>query len=113
MYILIKQALCPGLKKKIGEMIDSGEISTWKFVKEEDKMRLMHTSDAQYDSVVLRFITTYIDGEPYYKILPSVRLNVENVDLAKDKFGVVLGRFSEILNCHFSIISNYKTILIP
>ena len=105
--------MCPDLKKKIGEMIDSGEIKTWKFVIEEDKKRLMYTSDAQYDSVVLRFITTYIDGEPYHKILPTVRLNVDNIDLAKDKFGVVLGRFSEILNCHFSKIDNYKTILIP
>lgn len=112
MHILIKTSLCPDLKKQISDLIDDDEIKTWKFIIDDGKRRLMHiSSDNQYDDVVLRFITSYVDGVSYIKILPTVRTGIDNCAKAKMHFGVVLGRFSELLNSHFDEIGQYLTVL--
>lgn len=112
MYILIKKSLCPDLKKQISDLIDDDEITTWEFVVDDGKRRLLHvSSDNQYDDVVLRFITSYIDGISYIKILPTVRTGIDNQMKAKLHLGIVLGRFSEILNTHFDGIGQYLTVL--
>ena len=112
MYILIKTSLCPELKKQIWEMIDVGEINTWKFIKEDGKRRLEHTSSlGHYDKVVLRFINTYIDGVSYIKIMPTTKVGETDHDAAEKQKGVVLGRFAELLNTHFSEIGSYETVL--
>lgn len=112
MYILVRTSLCPDLKKQIGNLIDEEEIDTWQFIVEDGKRRLMHKpSDCQYDDVVLRFITTIVDGVSYIKILPTIRTGVENQMRAKMHKGIVLGRFAELLNTHFDVIDQYTTIL--
>ena len=93
-------------------MIDEGKIESWKFVVEEGKTRLLHKpSSDQYDKVVLRFINTYIEGESHIKILPTMRIGETNISEAKAQMGVVLGRFAELINCHFPEIECYTTIL--
>lgn len=112
MYILIKTSICPDLKKQISNLVEDGELNTWKFVTEDGKRRLkLISNDNQYDDVVLRFLTTYIDGVSFIKILPSIANEAHDKMQAMLHFGIVLGRFSELLNIHFSVISSYKTIL--
>ena len=111
MYILIRKSFCPNLKIKIMDKIESSAIRTWQFVVEEEKERLMHTSDEQYEDVVLRFIKTTREGILYTKVLPTVRAGVQDVDKAESHFGIVLGRFAELLNCHFNYIESYETVL--
>ena len=111
MYILIKKALCPTLKHDIVEMIDAKKLHTWSYVEEEERKRLIHVGDDQYQDVVLRFINTSKDGQQFLKILPSVKLGAKDQKLAKQHFGVVLGRFAELLNCHFQVIASYETVI--
>lgn len=112
MYILIKTSLCPELKKQIREMIDEGIINTWTFITEEGKRRLEHSSSSgQYDKVVLRFINTFIDGVSFIKIIPTTKVGEADHDAAEDQKGIVLGRFAELLNTHFSEIGSYETVI--
>lgn len=112
MYILVKTSVCPDLKKQISDLIDEEEIETWKFVVEEGKRRLMHTpSNSQYDDVVLRFITTLVDGVSYIKIMPTVRLGAVDQMRAMMHKAIVLGRFAELLNVYFDFIGQYTTVL--
>ena len=105
-------SLCPDLKKEISELIKEDEITTWRFVIDDGKRRLMHvTNDNQFNDVVLRFITTYVDGVSFIKILPTVATDAQNQMRAKLHLGIVLGRFAELLNTHFCEIGQYKTIL--
>lgn len=113
MYILIRNNFS-SLKADIKRKIEAGEIETWKFVVEDDRSRLMHkSSDNQYDEILLRFITTHSLGPECLKIAPKVKNDV--ADKRKEKaealFGLVLGRFAELLNCHFPEIGAYETIL--
>ena len=97
------------IKERIRKMIKDGEVLTWKFVTEENHSRLMHTGDKQYEDVVLKFLTK--EGENNVTIEPKVRDGVKDTDTAKNHFGVVMGRFAELLNCHFADIKTYKTII--
>ena len=111
MYILIRNNY-DNLKSEIKSQIDNGEIRTWKFVLEEERTRLMHIGENnQYGDVVLRFITTHDEGVECLKILPTVKLDADDIETAKSHFGVVLGRFSELLNNHFEEIGYYETYL--
>jgi|GEM_PF-3405624 hypothetical protein len=112
MYILIKRSLCPELKNEIGEMIDNKIISTWEFIHEEGKRRLKHTSkERQYNDVVLRFLNSYIEGVSYIKIIPTVVLGKEENETTEAHCAIVLSRFAELLNCHFSKIGAYETVI--
>ncbi len=113
MYILIRRNYNT-LKADIKNKIETGEIDTWKFVIEDERTRLMHiTPDKQYEDVLLRFITTHSEGPECLKIVPKVKNNIcaEDRQEAENHLGVVLGRFAELLNCHFLEIGAYETIL--
>lgn len=111
MYILIKNK-DHSFKSEIKKLIEDGAIETWEFVLEEEHSRLMHIgSSKQYNDVVLRFITTYIEGVGCLKVLPTVKKDAKDIDRAKEHLGIVLGRFAEMLNCHFTGIGSYETIL--
>lgn len=113
MYILIRKNYT-SLKADIKKKIETGEILTWEFVVEENRSRLMHTgSEKQFDDVLLRFITSHVDGQECLKIVPRVKigLTVNEIAKAESHLGLVLGRFAEILNCHFTEIGTYETIL--
>lgn len=113
MFILIRNNYS-SLKADIKRKIEAGEIETWKFVMEDDRLRLMHkSSDNQYDDILLRFITTHSEGPECLKIAPKVKNGVagKRKQEAEDLFGLVLGRFAEMLNCHFPEIGAYETIL--
>ena len=70
MYILIKNK-DHTFKSEIKKLIEKGSIDTWKFVVEDERTRLMHVgSSNQYNDVVLRFITSYIEGVECLKIVP-------------------------------------------
>ncbi len=112
MYILINAEKCSDFKKRISDMINEGEIRTWEFVIEEGKRRLMHKGDdEQYSDVVLRFLNSHDEGGQFIKIRPTIKLGVKDEEKAKSHFGLVLGRFSEVINCHFPEIGTYTTIL--
>lgn len=112
MYILIRTTRCPELKSEIGEMIENKKITTWEFIVEEGKRRLKHIpKDGQYDDVVLRFLNSYFDGVSYIKIIPTVVLGKEENGETEEHCGIILGRFAELLNCHFSKIGSYETVL--
>lgn len=113
MYILIRNNYS-SLKADIKKKIAAGDIETWKFVLEDDRFRLMHIgSDNQYNDVLLRFITTHSEGTECLKIVPKVKNDVTGKSRqdAERHLGIVLGRFSELLNCHFQEIGKYETIL--
>ena len=113
MYILIRKNY-GSLKADIRKKIEAGEIETWKFVTEDDRSRLMHIgSDNQYDDVLLRFITTHSEGSECLKIVPKVKNDVTGKSRhdAEKHLSLVLGRFAELLNCHFQEIGEYETIL--
>lgn len=111
MYILIKNK-DHTFKSEIKELIENGSIDTWTFIIEDERTRLMHIgSSNQYNDVVLRFITSYLDGVKCLKIVPSVKNDSQDTENAKNHFGIVLGRFSEMLNCHFTEIGSYETFL--
>lgn len=111
MYILIKESACPNLKHDISSMIDNHLIRTWEFVIEEGKKRLQHTGDEQYGDVVIRFINTHLEGETYFKILPTIKVDAGDKESAESHLPIVLGRFAELLNSHFVGIGKYQTIL--
>lgn len=111
MYILIKKIICPNLKSDIIKMIDAHQLSKWDYVEEEERRRLVYIGEDQYNDVVLRFINTSKDGLQYLKILPTVRLDAQDRELAEKHFGIVLGRFAELLNSHFTMIGCYETML--
>ena len=81
-------------------------------ITEEGKRRLEHSSSSgQYDKVVLRFINTFIDGVSFIKIIPTTKVGEADHDAAEDQKGIVLGRFAELLNTHFSEIGSYETVI--
>ena len=96
------------IKDRIKKMIEDNEIRTWVFVREEYS-RLMHDGDEQYEDVVLMFKSK--EGENSVDIVPKVRDGVEDKETAESHFGIVMGRFAELLNCHFPDLESYKTFL--
>lgn len=111
MYILIRNNF-NGIKAEIKSQIDNGKIKTWSFVKEDQRTRLMHTGeDNQYNDVVLRFLTTHEEGIECLKIMPTMKKDAVDDKKAESHFGIVLGRFSELLNTHFEKIGCYETYL--
>ena len=111
MYILIKNK-DHTFKSEIKKLIENGAIDTWEFVLEDERTRLMHVgSSRQYNDVVLRFFTSYIEGVECLKIVPSVKKDSKDIEKAKEHYGIVLGRVSEMLNCHFKEIGSYETFL--
>lgn len=112
MYILVNAEKCPDFKKRISDMIDEGEIRTWEFIIEGGKRRLLHKGDDdQYSDVVLRFLNSHDEGGPFIKVRPAIKEGVVDEDRAKSHYGLVLGRFAEVINCHFPEIDSYTTIL--
>lgn len=112
MYILVNADKCPDFKKKISDMIEEGEIKTWEFVIDDGKRRLKHKSDdKQYDDVVLRFLNSHDEGGAFIKIRPFAKTGTKDTEKAESHFGIVLGRFAEVINCHFPEIGSYTTIL--
>lgn len=113
MYILIKSGY-ESLKSSIQNLIETGQIKTWEFIVEEERRRLRYIGDEnQYADVVLRFITSYYDGMECLKIVPTIRKATprNNQKIAEKTVGIVLGRFSELLNTHFIEIGSYETML--
>lgn len=112
MYILVNANKCPDFKKRISDMIDDGEIDTWEFIEEDNRRRLMHKSSSeQYSDVVLRFLNSHDEGGLFIKVRPTVKIGVKDEEKAKSHFGLVLGRFAEVINCHFPEIGSYTTFL--
>lgn len=116
MKIIVDGKLPKEWKENLKEMMRSGEVRTWEFVKDGGYERLVHTGDKQYEGVVIRLIQPSDDerktGVKYTHFMPVVRESVkgeEEIEVAKNHFGVVLGRFAEVLNCHFPEIKSYKT----
>jgi len=100
------------MRERIRKMIKDKEVLTWEFVEEDNYYRLMHNGDEQYEDVVLMFKST--KGKNYVNIEPKVRDGVEGLkekETAESHFGVVMGRFAELLNCHFADLGSYKTYL--
>lgn len=111
MYILIKNN-DHTLKSEINKLIEDKKLNTWQFITEEDRTRLVHIGeDNKYSDVVLRFITSYVDGVDCLKIVPSVRKDTNDTKTAQSHFGIVLAKFSEVLNSHFAGIGSYETVL--
>lgn len=113
MYILIKNDYST-LKADIKKKIEAKEILTWEFVIEEERSRLMHIgSEKQFDDVLLRFVTSHANGQECLKIVPRVKIGLigSKRTEAESHIGLVLGRFAELLNCHFTEIGSYETIL--
>ena len=93
-------------------MIDEGKIKTWEFVIDDGKRRLHHKGeDHQYSDVVLRFLNSHDEGGLFIKVRPSIKSGVKDEAKAQSHFGLVLGRFAEVINCHFPEIGSYTTIL--
>ena len=69
----------------------------------------MHKGDEQYEDVVLMFKSK--KDENSVDIEPKVRDDVEDIETAESHFGVVMGRFAELLNCHFPDIESYRTFI--
>lgn len=112
MYILIKNEY-ENIKSEIKKLINDGKLPTWQFVTEDERSRLMHIGeDNQYNDVVLRFITSYYEGGECLKILPTVKNDAADKSKAKMHFGIVLGRFAELLNNYFEKIGTYETMLL-
>ena len=112
MYILVNAIKCPEFKKRISDMIDKGEIRTWEFVIDDGKRRLLHKGeDGRFSDVVLRFLTSHDEGGLFIKVRPSVKIGVKDEKKAQTHFGLVLGRFAEVINCHFPEIGSYVTVL--
>ena len=112
MHILVNAAKCPDFKKRISDMIDEGKIKTWEFVIDDGKRRLHHKGeDHQYSDVVLRFLNSHDEGGLFIKVRPSIKSGVKDEAKAQSHFGLVLGRFAEVINCHFPEIGSYTTIL--
>lgn len=118
MKIIVNGYLPNEWRKALKEMMASRKIITWAFVKDGGFERLVHTGDEQYEDVVIRLVQPGKDeiekGVKYTHFMPAVRESVKGADeieVAKNHFGVVLGRFAEVLNCHFPEIKNYKTEL--
>lgn len=100
------------MRKRIEKMIKDNEIRTWEFIEEDGYKRLMHNCDDQYKDVVLRFLTK--KEENYVIIEPKIKDGIdkkEEKETAESHFGIVMGRFAELLNCHFPQLGSYKTFL--
>lgn len=118
MRIIVNGYLPNEWKKELKEMIKKDEIRTWEFVMDGGYERLVHTGDEQYEDVVIRLIqpgeNEIEKGVKYTHFVPAVRESVkgsDKIEVAKSHFGIVLGRFAEVLNCHFPEIKNYRTEL--
>lgn len=112
MHILVNAQKCPDFKKRISDMIKEGEIITWEFVIDEGKRRLLHKGEnGQFADVVLRFLNSHDEGGQFIKVRPSIKTGVKDEKTAQSHFGLVLGRFAEVINCHFPEIGSYTTVL--
>lgn len=118
MKIIVDGKLPKEWREDLKEMMASKKIVTWKFVKDGGIDRLVHTGDKQYEDVVIRLVPPGKDeqdkGIKYTQFVTTVKESVkgeEEIEVAKIHFGVVLGRFAEVLNCHFPEIKNYRTEL--
>lgn len=112
------------LRQEILEMAENGEWETWTLVrlKSEDGdrpiCRLIHTPshDNQYRSIRLRLRLPSEEDlfykESYLDIIPYIANNCDLTDEEiKNKSGIVLGRFCEILNRYFDSIKEYRVLL--
>jgi len=118
MKIKVKGYEPKDFRKSLKDKIENNEIRTWEFIQEGRYQRLLHTGDDQYSDVVVRLVAPSEEdaknGILYTEFIPSVRETVKNkkdISTAISHFGVVLGRFAELLNCHYPEIGEYKTIL--
>lgn len=118
MKIIVDGNLSKDWKNALKRKFESKEILTWKFVNDGEYERLVHTGDKQYEDVVIKLLQPKEDdikkGVKYTHFEPDVRESVkgaDNIEVAKSHFGIVMGRFAEVLNCHFREIKNYRTEL--
>ncbi len=109
MKIVIEGIVNTTMNARIKQMIKDKQILTWEYVIEDKRTRLMHTGDKQYEDVLLTLRTK--EGENKVTIEPKVKEGVKDTETAQAHFGVVMGRFAELLNCHFDDIKSYKTFL--
>lgn len=111
MYILITNR-DNTFKSDIRKLIDNGIVKTWELIVEDERSRLVYIGDNnQYGDVALRFFSSFYDGVERLKIMPFVKKDAADEEMAKEHFGIVLGRFAEMLNQHFSDIGSYETVL--
>lgn len=119
MRIIVDGYLPSEWKEDLKERIKNKEIRTWMIVKDDGYDRLLHIGDEQYKDVVIRLVGPSNEekkkGAKYTHFEPTVRENVkgkEEKEIAKSHFGIVLGRFAEVLNCHYAdSVKKYQTVL--
>ena len=119
MRIIVDGILPSEWRKDLSLKIKNNEIRTWKFIVEDGHHRLLHTGDEQYKDVVIRLIAPSKEelknGIKYTHFVPTVLTTIKDKDdksVAEGHLGIVLGRFAEILNCHYAkLVKNYQTVL--
>lgn len=119
MRIIVDGSLPSEWKKDMKARIKDNEIRSWEFITEEDHERLLHTGDEQYEDVVIRLVPPtkeeQMKGCKYIQFVPTIRKTVKGKDerkIASNHLGIVLGRFAEILNCHYAdTVKKYQTLL--
>ena len=118
MRIIVDGYLPSEWKKDLKQKIKDKEIRTWKFIKEGDHERLLHIGDEQYADVVIRLIAPkekeQLQGVKFTHFVPTVLETIkekEAIKIAEQHLEIVLGRFAEVLNCHYlDAIKDYRTI---
>ena len=98
-----------------------GEWSTWDTVDVKNKngtfKRLIHVpdNDDQYKVVQIKLCGPSEEdkkkGLKYIDLIPGIKNTTMTIKQKKEKKGVVLGRFCEILNRYFPTLTEYKVIL--
>lgn len=119
MKIFVDGYLPKEWKDSLKKKIKNNDIRTWTFVIDDEYDRLLHTGDSQYNDVVLRIVGPSDEvqkkGTKYTYFEPTIRESITDAkacEIAKTHFGIVLGRFAEVLNCHYAdTIKNYRTEL--
>lgn len=119
MRIIVKRYLPSEWKADLKEKIENKEIRTWEFVMDGGHERLLHTGDKQYRDVVIKFVPPTEEDKhkklKYTQFVPIICENVkseEERDIAKSHLGIVLGRFAEVLNCHYAgVVKTYQILL--
>lgn len=119
MKIKVDGYLTSKWKESLKVKIKNKEIRTWMFVDDGGFERPLHTDDEQYEDAVIRLMPPIEEDKnknlKYTRFVPTVRENVtgkEKKKIAESHFGIVLGRFAEVLNCHYAdIVKKYQTLL--
>lgn len=117
MRIIVDNYLPSYWRQDIKKKIKNNEIRTWEFVTDGEHERLLHTGDEQYADVVIKLVQPTKEeqskGVKFTHFVPIVRETVKDKEakkIAEKHFGIVLGRFAEVLNCHyFDTIKEYRT----